>query len=127
MRKPLAYALRSCGRPKVFAAQAARSAVITGRALTQSRQCSPCRDARHVIFNALQQRSSAYASVLGALIELAGEKAYPVKIVADEPLDAVWEEPIVFDGCSVKGQAQPDQVQPIHFVKKVSAMTGATP
>ncbi|MCX7265590.1 MAG: nitrate reductase molybdenum cofactor assembly chaperone [Betaproteobacteria bacterium] len=81
----------------------------------------------NAIFNALQQRSSAYASVLGALIELAGEKAYPVKIVADEPLDAVWEEPIVFDGCSVKGQAQPDQVQPIHFVKKVSAMTGATP
>jgi nitrate reductase delta subunit len=84
----------------------------------------------NAIFNALQQRNSPYASVLGALLELSGEKAHPVKIVADEPLDAAWEEPVVFDGCSVKGQTRPDQPQPIHFVKtdaaKPRANTAAT-
>jgi len=80
----------------------------------------------NAIFNALQQRNSAYASVLGALIELAGEKAHAVKVVPDEPLDTAWEEPVVFDGCSVKGQAQPGQAQTIHFAKKAPAPTGAT-
>jgi nitrate reductase delta subunit len=80
----------------------------------------------NAIFNALQQRNSAYASVLGALIELAGEKAHAVKVVPDEPLDTAWEEPVVFDGCSVKGQAQPGQAQTIHFAKKALARTGAT-
>jgi nitrate reductase delta subunit len=80
----------------------------------------------NAIFNALQQRNSAYASVLGALIELAGEKAHAVTVVPDEPLDTAWEEPVVFDGCSVKGQAQPGQAQPIHFAKKAPALTGAT-
>ena len=75
----------------------------------------------NAIFNALQQRNSPYASVLGALLELSGEKAHPVKIVADEPLDTTWEEPVVFDGCSVKGQTKPDQPQPIHFVKTDAA------
>jgi nitrate reductase delta subunit len=89
----------------------------------------------NAIFNALQQRNSAYASVLGALLELSGEKAHPVKVVPDEPLDTAWEEPVVFDGCSVKGQTKPDQAQPIHFVKtdaaanrqKVAASAGVTP
>jgi nitrate reductase delta subunit len=75
----------------------------------------------NAIFYALQQRNSPYASVLGALLELSGEKAHPVKIVADEPLDTSWEEPVVFDGCSVKGQTKPDQAQPIHFVKTDAA------
>lgn len=89
----------------------------------------------NAIFNALQQRNSPYASVLGALLELSGEKAHPVKVVADEPLDTSWEEPVVFDGCSVKGQSRPDQAQPIHFVKtdatahrqKAAATAGAIP
>lgn len=72
----------------------------------------------NAIFAALQQRESAYASVLGALLELAGEKAQPVQIAAEEPVDAVWEEPVVFDGCSSKGQARPDQPQPIHIVPR---------
>ena len=75
----------------------------------------------NAIFNALQLRNSPYASVLGALLELSGEKAHPVKVVADEPLDTSWEEPVVFDGCSVKGQTKPDQPQPIHFVKTDAA------
>ena len=89
----------------------------------------------NALFAALQQRNSGYASVLGALLELSGEKAHPVKVVPDQPLDATWEEPVVFDGCSVKGQASPDQAQPIHFVKtaaartptKAAATAGATP
>ena len=75
----------------------------------------------NAIFAALQQRNSAYASVLGALLELSGEKAHPVKVVPDEPLDATWEEPVVFDGCSVKGQTKPGQAQTIHFVKTDAA------
>ena len=61
----------------------------------------------NAIFGALRKRDSAYASVVGALIELAGEKAQPVEPTADEPLDESWAEPPVFDGCSAKGQAQP--------------------
>ena len=74
----------------------------------------------NAIFAALQQRESPYAAVLGALLELAGEKASPVEVAADEPIDAVWEEPVVFDGCSTKGQARPDQAQPIHIVPKAA-------
>jgi nitrate reductase delta subunit len=73
----------------------------------------------NAIFAALQQRESAYACVLGALLELAGEKAQPVQIAAEEAIDAVWEEPVVFDGCSTKGQARPDRPQPIHIVPHV--------
>ncbi|WPC65644.1 nitrate reductase molybdenum cofactor assembly chaperone [Rhodoferax ferrireducens] len=79
----------------------------------------------NAIFNALQERQSAYASVLGALLELSGEKASPVKVIPDEALDAAWEEPVVFDGCSSKGQAKPGQAQAIHFVKPDAAKTSA--
>src|SRR5450830_547365 len=71
----------------------------------------------NAVFNALQKRQSAYASVLGALLELTGESAHAVKLAPDEPLDASWEEPVVFDGCSAKGQTKPGQAQAIHFVK----------
>lgn len=79
----------------------------------------------NAIHAALQQRESAYASVLGALLELAGEKPQPVKLAAEEPIDAIWEEPVVFDGCSSKGQARPDQPQPIHIVRKDPGAAGA--
>jgi nitrate reductase delta subunit len=81
----------------------------------------------NAIFNALQQRQSAYASVLGALLELAGERAHAVKVVPDEPLDTAWEEPVVFDGCSTKGQAQPGLAQPIHFVRTGLTRASASP
>ena len=77
----------------------------------------------NAIFSALQQRSSAYACVLGALLELAGEKAQPVEIAPEESIDAVWREPVVFDGCSTKGQARPDQPQPIHIVRNPNLST----
>lgn len=80
----------------------------------------------NAIFGALQQRDSAYASVLGALLELAGDKAQPVKPPAEEPLDDSWAEPPVFDGCSSKGQARPGQEQTVHIVRKNQALPGAT-
>jgi len=80
----------------------------------------------NAIFGGLCKRRSAYASVVGALIELAGEKAQAVDPQPDEPLDESWAEPVVFDGCSAKGQARPGQSQPIHVVRK-SAGVGAQP
>ena len=96
----------------------------------------PAREARaflgeiaHIVnalFNALRQRESAYASVFGALLELAGEKAQPVKPAAEQPLDETWAEPPVFDGCSTKGQAGPGQPQPIRIVRRSDAGQGAS-
>ena len=78
----------------------------------------------NALFSALQQRDSRYASVLGALLELAGEKATSVTLAAEPALDECWVEPPVFDGCSTKGQARPGQPQPIHLVRKPT-QTGA--
>ena len=75
------------------------------------------------IFSALRERASPYASVLGALLELAGEKAQAVALAAEPALDETWVEPPVFDGCSTRGQAKPGQPQPIHIVRK-SAQQG---
>jgi nitrate reductase delta subunit len=71
----------------------------------------------NAVFAALVQRDTRYASVLGALLELAGEKAKPVKVTPEESLDESWEEPVAFGGCSTKGQANPGQPQPIHIVR----------
>jgi nitrate reductase molybdenum cofactor assembly chaperone NarJ/NarW len=82
----------------------------------------------NAIFNALQRRESPYASALGALLELAGEKAQAVKQADEPPLDESWAEPLVFDGCSTKGQAAPGQPQPIRIVRRIadsSAQPGA--
>jgi nitrate reductase delta subunit len=81
----------------------------------------------NAIFAALLKRQSAYASVLGALLELAGEKAKPVEAIADEPLDQSWAEPAAFDGCSTKGQMRPGQAQPVHIIRKHTAEQGALP
>ena len=55
--------------------------------------------------------------MLGALLELAGEKAQAGAACADEaPLDESWAEPVAFDGCSTQGQARPGQPQPIQIV-----------
>jgi nitrate reductase delta subunit len=77
------------------------------------------------IFGALRKRDSAYASVLGALLELAGEKAEAVEPAPEPPLDESWAEPVVFDGCSTQGQARPGQPQPVHIVRKPSYAQGA--
>ena len=79
----------------------------------------------NAIFGALQHRDSPYASVLGALIELAGEKAQAVAPPAEPPLDETWAEPPVFDGCSTQGQARPDKTQPVRLIRK-AAQPGAS-
>ena len=79
----------------------------------------------NALFSALRERRSAYASVIGALLELAGEKAQSVKVAPEEPLDASWTEPPAFDGCSPKGQARPGQPQPVHIVRKDNSAKGA--
>jgi len=81
----------------------------------------------NAIFGALQHHGSAYASVLGALIELAGEKAQAITPPAEMPLDEAWAEPVVFDGCSSKGQAKPGQPQPVHIVRKAHTAQGVAP
>lgn len=79
----------------------------------------------NALFSALRGRQSAYASVIGALLELAGEQAQAVKVAPEEPLDASWAEPHAFDGCSPKGQSRPGEPQPIHIVRKDNAAKGA--
>jgi len=71
-----------------------------------------------VIFSALLKRESPYASVLAAVLELAGEKAEAVAVAPEPEMDESWAEPEVFGGCSTEGQAKPGAPQPIHFVKK---------
>ncbi len=75
----------------------------------------------NVIFNALEKRGSRYASMLGALLDLAGEKARAVNVPDEEPIDETWAEPAAFDGCSSQGQARPAQPQPIHIVRSTQA------
>ncbi len=75
----------------------------------------------NAVFSALMKRESPYASVLAAVLELAGETAQAVPFTADEPLDDSWQEPEPFDGCSSRGQSRPGQPQPIHFVRQTSA------
>ncbi len=72
----------------------------------------------NAIFSALEKRESRYASVLGALIEIAGETARAVTVAPDAPVDESWAEPMAFDGCSTQGQASPGQPQPIRIVRK---------
>lgn len=80
----------------------------------------------NAVFGALLDRGSPYASVFGALLELAGEKAQPVAPPDEESLDESWAEPVAFDGCSSKGQARPGQAQPMHIVRKSKVTQGAS-
>ena len=70
-----------------------------------------------VIFSALLRRESAYASVIAALLDLAGEPAQAVKLPVEQELDESWEEPLAFGGCSTAGQASPGQPQLIRIVR----------
>jgi nitrate reductase delta subunit len=104
-------------------------------ALLQFVSTQPPREARsflaemaeilNALFSALKLRQSPYASVIGALIELAGETAQAVALAPEAPLDEAWSEPVAFDGCSTQGQARPGQPQPIHMIKKPSRRTNA--
>ena len=72
------------------------------------------------IFGALLQRGSRYASVLGALLDMAGEQARPVDLAVESALDESWAEPPAFDGCSTHGQARPGNPQAIRIVRKAA-------
>ncbi len=73
-----------------------------------------------VIFSALLRREAAHASVLAALLDLAGERAQAVPIPAEPALDESWEEPLAFGGCSTDGQSRPGQPQPVRIVKNAT-------
>lgn len=73
------------------------------------------------IFSALRERDNAYASVIAAVLELAGERVQAVPVAPDPTLDEAWAEPPAFDGCSTRGQARPDAPQPIHIVRNKPA------
>ena len=79
------------------------------------------------IFSALLRRESPYASVLAAVLELAGEKAQAVKIPDEPGLDESWEEPAAFGGCSTQGQASPGQPQPIQIVRAAARQASTQP
>jgi nitrate reductase molybdenum cofactor assembly chaperone NarJ/NarW len=79
------------------------------------------------IFSALLRRESPYASVLAAVLELAGEKAQAVKIPDEPTLDETWEEPAAFGGCSTQGQASPGQPQPIQIVRAAARQASTQP
>jgi nitrate reductase delta subunit len=77
----------------------------------------------NAIFGALLQRGSNYASVLGALLDLAGVTAQAVAPAVEPALDETWAEPPAFDGCSTRGQARPGDPQPVRIVRGA----GSTP
>ena len=79
------------------------------------------------IFSALLRRESPYASVLAAVLELAGERAQAVKIPDEPTLDETWEEPAAFGGCSTQGQASPGQPQPIQIVRAAARQASTQP
>jgi nitrate reductase molybdenum cofactor assembly chaperone NarJ/NarW len=75
------------------------------------------------IFSALRERESPYASVIAAVLELAGERVQAVPVAPEPEVDEAWAEPPAFDGCSTRGQARPDTPQPIHIVRKTPSST----
>ncbi len=77
------------------------------------------------IFTALRDRSSPYASVLAAVLELAGERVEPVELAPEPSLDEAWAEPEAFGGCSTKGQSRAD-AQPVRIVRRRAAPTAVT-
>ena len=84
----------------------------------------------NVVFNALEKRESRYASLMGALLDLAGEPPRAVQIADEDAIDAVWDEPVAFDGCS-SGAAgagtAPDQPQPVHLVRRAARQAPTPP
>ncbi len=78
------------------------------------------RETAHIvraIFSALLERQSPYASVLAAVLDLAGERAEKVALPAEPAIDESWAEPEAFGGCSAQGQSRPNEAQPVHIVR----------
>ena len=82
------------------------------------------RETAHIvrtIMSALLERTSPYASVLAAVLDLAGERAEPVPLAAEPAIDESWEEPEAFGGCASAGQSRPNEPQPVHIVRPARA------
>ena len=78
------------------------------------------RETAHIvqaIFSALLERQSPYASVLAAVLDLAGERAQKVEVAVEPAIDDSWAEPEAFGGCSSQGQSRPNEEQPVHLVR----------
>ena len=78
------------------------------------------RETAHIvqaIFSALLERQSPYASVLAAVLDLAGERAQKVEVAVEPAIDDSWAEPEAFGGCTSKGQSRPNEEQPVHLVR----------
>jgi nitrate reductase delta subunit len=73
------------------------------------------------VFSALRERDNAYASVIAAVLEIAGQRVQAVPVAADPSIDEAWAEPPAFDGCSTRGQARPDTPQPIQIVRRTAS------
>src|SRR5574343_1405087 len=71
----------------------------------------------NALFSALVVRSSPYASVIAAVLEVSGQRVQSVALTPEPAMDEVWAEPEAFGGCSTQGQSKPDQPQPRHFVR----------
>jgi nitrate reductase delta subunit len=91
------------------------------------------REVAHIVralFTALLERPSPqaalFAAVLGAVLDLAGEKAERVALPEEPPLDESWAEPEAFGGCSSQGQARADAAQPIQ-IHRPARQAAATP
>ncbi len=80
-----------------------------------------------LIFSALLKRQSPYASVIAAVLDLAGETAQAVKLPDEPTLDETWQEPQAFGGCSTQGQARPGRPQTIQITKRPPAAGAAQP
>jgi nitrate reductase delta subunit len=78
------------------------------------------------IFSALHARANPYATVLAAVLELAGERVEAVAIEAEPALDEAWAEPAPFGGCSSRGQAKPSAPQPVHIIRRNPAASDPT-
>jgi nitrate reductase delta subunit len=70
------------------------------------------------IFTGLAERGSAYAGVLAAVLDLAGEPAERVALPEEPGLDESWQEPAAFGGCSGAGQSRPEAPKPIRIVRR---------
>ena len=79
------------------------------------------------VFTALVERGTAYASVLAAVLDLAGEPAEKVALPEEPALDESWEEPAAFGGCSGAGQSRPEGPKPIRIVRRPQSIQSPRP
>jgi nitrate reductase delta subunit len=106
--------------------------VLLEYASTQPREAAVAllREVAHIlqrIHGAIDKRGSAYASVLGALLDLAGAGVAPAAHApGPEPdLDEAWAEPAAFDGCGNAGQQAAEPPRTIHIVRRAAATAAA--